>query len=433
LRLLFIMRTSSAFSPAQASHKLKNYLVGGAVRDQLLGLKVTERDWVVVGATPEAMHAQGFTPVGKDFPVFIHPRSGEEYALARTERKSGHGYHGFTFNASAEVTLEEDLLRRDLTINAMAREPGGPLIDPHGGLRDLKGRWLRHVSPAFAEDPLRVLRVARFAARYHWLGFRVAEETMALMRQLGDGGELAHLTAERVWKETEKGLMERDPQIYFQVLEQCGALAVLLPELARLRGVPQPAAHHPEIDTLEHQYLALQQCARMQLPLTARFAVLVHDLGKGLTDPAEWPRHIAHEERSARLAEQVAERLRAPAECRELGILVARFHTHCHRALELKPETVWKLLRSLDAIRRPERWELFLSACEADARGRSGFAQRDYPQATYLRAAADAARQVDVTALRTRGFDGPELGDAIDKARIQLLKEHKQTWQIPSP
>ncbi|MEE4250910.1 MAG: multifunctional CCA addition/repair protein [Alcanivoracaceae bacterium] len=412
---------------------MKNYLVGGAVRDQLLGLKVTERDWVVVGATPADMHAQDFTPVGKDFPVFIHPRSGEEYALARTERKSGHGYHGFTFNASPEVTLEEDLLRRDLTINAMAREPGGPLIDPHGGLRDLKARRLRHVSDAFAEDPLRVLRVARFAARYHWLGFRVAEETMTLMRTLCDSGELAHLTAERVWKETEKGLMEQDPQVYFAVLEQCGALSVLLPELARLRGVPQPVAHHPEIDTLEHQYLALKQAALMQLPLTARFAVLLHDLGKGLTDPAEWPRHIAHEERSARLAEQVATRLRAPNECRDLAILVARFHTHSHRALELKGETVWKLFKALDAVRRPERLELFLGACEADARGRLGLDRRDYPQANYLRRAAEAVRQLDINAIRAQGFVGPQLGEAIEKARIRLLKEFKQTWSTPSP
>lgn len=412
---------------------MKNYLVGGAIRDQLLGLKVKERDWVVVGATPEQMLAQGFTPVGKDFPVFIHPSSGEEYALARTERKSGHGYHGFHFNASPEVTLEEDLLRRDLTVNAMAKIAGGPLVDPYGGLRDLKGRWLRHVSPAFAEDPLRVLRVARFAARYHWLGFRVADETMALMQQLSNSGEVAHLTAERVWKETEKGLSERDPQVYFQVLEQCGALKVLLPELARLRGIPQPAAHHPEIDTLEHQYLALKQAANMDLPLPARFAVLLHDLGKGTTDPALWPKHIGHEERSAELAEQVALRLRAPNEYRELAVLVARFHTHCHRALELKASTLWKLFRALDAVRRPQRLELFIGACEADARGRLDFANRPYPQADYLRGAATAMRALDINALRERGFNGPELGAAIDKERIALLQEYRQACQTPSP
>jgi tRNA nucleotidyltransferase (CCA-adding enzyme) len=411
---------------------LKNYLVGGAVRDQLLGLPVGERDWVVVEATVEQMLAQGFTPVGKDFPVFIHPKSGDEYALARTERKHGHGYHGFRFNASPEVTLEEDLLRRDLTINAMARAPGGALTDPYGGLRDLKARLLRHVSPAFAEDPLRVLRVARFAARFHWLGFRVADETLILMQQLSRSGELDHLTAERVWKETATALSERDPQVYFQVLEQCGALDVLLPELSRLRGVPQPAAHHPEIDTLEHQYLALKQAATLQLPLTARFAVLVHDLGKGLTPEDQWPRHIGHEERSAQLAKQVAERLRAPADCREMGILTARYHTHCHRALELKADTLWKVLRALDALRRPERLALFLGACEADARGRSGLQQHPYPQAAYLNGAADAARNIDIDALRTRGLTGAELGAAIDRARIGALKEYKKTWLNPS-
>jgi tRNA nucleotidyltransferase (CCA-adding enzyme) len=412
---------------------LKNYLVGGAVRDQLLGLAVTERDWVVVGATPEQMHARGFTPVGRDFPVFIHPTSGEEYALARTERKHGHGYHGFQFNAAPEVTLEQDLQRRDLTINAMARESGGALVDPYGGLSDLKGRWLRHVSPSFAEDPLRVLRVARFAARFHWLGFRIADDTQALMRHLSHSGELDHLTPERVWKETARALMERDPQVFFDVLEQCGALAVLFPELARLRGVPQPQAHHPEIDTLTHQYLALKQSARMALPLTARFAVLLHDLGKGLTDPAEWPRHIAHEERSARLAEQVAERLRVPNECREMAVLVARYHTHCHRALELRPDTLWKLFRSLDVIRRPERLALFLGACEADARGRLGLADRPYPQVDLLRGAAGAARHVDIAALRERGIDGVALGEAIDRARLQRIKEFRQSWQPPSP
>jgi len=410
---------------------LEIYLVGGAVRDQLLGLAVKEKDWVVVGATPEQLLAEGYTPVGKDFPVFIHPRSGDEYALARTERKQGHGYHGFHFNASVDVSLEEDLLRRDLTINAMARKPGQTLVDPYGGLIDLKARILRHVSPAFAEDPLRVLRVARFAARYHWLGFRVADETLALMQQLSNSGELAHLTAERVWKETEKGLSEQDPQVYFQVLEQCGALAVLFPELARLRGVPQPAAHHPEIDTLEHQYLALKQSALMNLPLTGRFAVLVHDLGKGVTDPAQWPRHIAHEERSAQLADTMAQRLRATNDCRELGVLTARFHTHCHRALELKPETLWKLFKALDALRRPERLEIFLGACEADARGRAGLTERPYPQADYCRAAANAVRQLDIAALRAQGLDGAALGSAIDKGRIRLLKEHKSQWSHP--
>lgn len=402
---------------------MKTWLVGGAVRDRVLGLPVHERDWVVTGATPEAMLEQGFRPVGKDFPVFLHPKSGEEYALARTERKSGLGYHGFVFNASPEVTLEEDLARRDLTINAMAREPGGPLIDPHGGLRDLKARLLRHVSPAFAEDPLRVLRVARFAARFHWLGFRVADDTLALMKQLVTDGELAHLTAERVWKETATALMEEDPQIYFQVLEDCGALPVWFPELAALRGVPQPEQHHPEIDTLTHQYLALKQGARMHLPLTSRFAILAHDLGKGLTAREDWPRHIAHERRGVKLARQLADRLRAPRECRDMGALAAEWHTHAHRALELKPATLWKVLKALDALRRPERLEVFLGACEADARGRKDREDQPYPQADRLRAAARAAGAIDIQAIREQVPDGPKLGAAIEQARIAAIRE----------
>ena len=406
--------------------------MGGAVRDQLLGLAVTEQDWVVVGASADALQQQGFTPVGRDFPVFIHPQSGEEYALARTERKSGQGYHGFQFHAQPEVTLEQDLLRRDLTINAMARSADGTLIDPYGGRRDLKARRLRHVSPAFAEDPLRVLRVARFAARLSRFGFTVADETLALMRQLADSGELQALTAERVWKETARALMEAEPQVYFQLLEDCAALPQLMPELARLRDVPQTALHHPEVDTLVHQYLVLAQSARLALSLPARFAVLVHDLGKGKTDPALWPRHIGHEEHSAALAEQVAARWRVPTACRELGILVARYHTHGHRALELKPATLWQLLKRLDALRRPQRLEDFIGACLADARGRTGFADCAYPQADYLRGAAKAAAAVDIAALRQTVADGPALGAAIERARISLLKEHKQQWQNPS-
>lgn len=405
------------------------YLVGGAVRDQLLGLPVTERDWVVVGATPEQLHAAGYTPVGQDFPVFLHPHSKEEYALARTERKVGNGYHGFNFNAAPSVTLEQDLARRDLTINAMARRPGGPLQDPYGGREDLKARLLRHVSPAFAEDPLRVLRVARFAARYHWLGFRVAPDTLALMRQLSTSGELASLAAERVWKETEKALTEADPQVYFEVLEACGALQALFPELARLRGVPQPEAHHPEVDTLTHQFLALKAAADLALPLAARYAVLVHDLGKGQTPEANWPQHIAHEARGERLALALGERLRVPVALRELGALTARWHTHAHRALTLRPATIWKLLRAFDVLRRPERLPLFLGACEADARGRTGFADRDYPQHRFLLGAAEAARQVDVATLRTRGYEGKALGDAIERARVQAIKEYLKTWQ----
>ena len=405
---------------------MKVYLVGGAVRDSLLGLPVTEKDWVVVGATPEEMEANGFRPVGKDFPVFLHPDTQEEYALARTERKSGHGYGGFTFHAASDVSLEEDLIRRDLTINAMARSEGGEVVDPFHGKIDLKARLLRHVSPAFAEDPLRVLRVARFAARYHWLGFRVADDTLTLMRQLSDSGELDYLVPERVWKETSRALMEPAPQVFFQVLHACGALEKLFPELAALDGVPQPEAHHPEVDTLVHQWLCLEMAAKLKLPLTARYAVLCHDLGKAKTPQTEWPRHIAHEIRSARLSRTLSKRLRVPRDAADTAALVAEYHTHCHRALELKPQTVWKLFKALDVIRRPERLEDFLGACEADARGRTGFEDRDYPQANYLRGAAQALQSVDVAALRAQGIEGPALGDAIEKARIQAITTFKQ-------
>ncbi|WP_290524272.1 multifunctional CCA addition/repair protein [Alcanivorax sp.] len=409
---------------------MKIYLVGGAVRDNLLGLPVTEKDWVVVGATPDEMQAQGYQPVGQDFPVFLHPKTKEEYALARTERKSGHGYGGFTFYAASDVTLEDDLVRRDLTINAMAREKGGPVVDPFNGRADLKARLLRHVSPAFAEDPLRVLRVARFAARYHWLGFRVADDTLALMRQLSDSGELDYLVPERVWKETSRALMERDPQVFFQVLHACGALEKLFPELAALDGVPQPEQHHPEIDTLVHQWLCLEQASRMGLNLDGRYAILCHDLGKGKTPPEEWPRHIAHEIRSSRMSQTVSKRLKVPRETATLASLVGEYHTHCHRALELKPATVWKLLKSLDVLRRPERLATFVGACEADARGRTGFEDRDYPQARYLLGSAEAAQKVDVQALQQQGFSGPELGEAITRARIQALKEYKESWNL---
>lgn len=411
---------------------MKIYLVGGAVRDRALGLPVTERDWVVVGATPDAMQAKGFRPVGKDFPVFLHPETGEEYALARTERKTGKGYHGFSFHAAADVTLEEDLQRRDLTINAMARDEDDNLVDPLNAMGDLKARKLRHVSDAFVEDPLRVLRVARFAARFHWLGFRVAEETRRLMTAIASRGELEHLTPERVWKETERALMEDRPDVFFRVLDECHALAHVFPELHALKDVPQPAAHHPEVDTFKHQLLCLQQAARLELPLAARFAVLVHDLGKGETPEEEWPQHIAHEYRSEKLAKQMAERLRVPRECRELGVFTARWHTHAHRALELKPSTVWKLLKNADITRRPERLDLFLLACEADARGRTGLEDRGYPQADYLRGAARAVAGVDIEALRSKGLEGAHLGRAIEQARIQALKEYKASWHPSS-
>lgn len=411
------------------NNRMQIFLVGGAVRDALLDREVTERDWVVVGATPGEMLARGFRPVGAEFPVFLHPETGEEYALARTERKTGHGYHGFEMQASPDVTLEEDLQRRDLTINAMARDDEDNIIDPWGGLADLEARRLRHVSPAFAEDPLRVLRVARFAARYHPLGFRVAEETRSLMKKLVDDGEVAHLTPERIWKETSRALMEAAPEVFFRELEDCGALAVLFPELAALRGVPQPPQHHPEVDTLEHQYLVLQQAARLELPLPARWAVLMHDLGKGVTPPEQWPRHIAHERRSARLAARVSDRLKVPRDCKEIALLVAEHHTLCHTALDLRPKTLWKLLHALDVVRRPERLELFVGACEADARGRTGLEDRPYPQATYLREAARAATSIDITPLREKGLQGPELGQAIERLRLATLGEFRQQWK----
>jgi len=401
------------------------YKVGGAVRDRLLGLPVTDVDRVVVGATTEEMLAQGFRPVGADFPVFLHPKTGEEYALARTERKSGRGYGGFTFYASPEVTLEEDLIRRDLTINAMAEDDQLNLTDPYHGQRDLEARILRHVSPAFAEDPLRVLRVARFAARYAGLGFTVADETMDLMRQLSESGELQALTAERSWKEISRALMEDHPQVFIQVLRDCGALKVLMPEVDALFGVPQPETHHPEIDTGLHTLSVLEQSALHKQPLTVRWACLLHDLGKGLTPEGQWPRHIAHEHTGLKLIKAVNERFKVPKDCQELALLVGQYHTHGHRALELKASTLLELLQSFDIYRRPQRFEEFIVACEMDARGRKGLEQRSYPQADYLRGAAQAARAVAVQPLLEQGFKGPELGEALKRERLKALKIYK--------
>ena len=405
------------------------YKVGGAVRDRLLGQPVTDIDWLVVGATVEQMLAQGFRPVGDDFPVFLHPQTGEEYALARTERKSGQGYGGFTFFASPDVSVEDDLIRRDLTINAMAEDALGQLYDPYGGQRDLEARLLRHVSPAFAEDPLRVLRVARFAARYAPLGFRVADETLALMRQLSESGELQALTAERSWKEISRALMESRPDVFFQVLRDCGALAELLPEVDALFGVPQTALHHPEIDTGVHVLMALQQCATHAQPLAVRWASLLHDLGKGSTPAADWPRHIAHEVRGLKQVRAVNARCKAPKDCQELALLVCEYHTHGHRALELKASTLLELLQNFDAYRRPQRFAEFVAACEMDARGRLGFEQRDYPQARYLLGAASAARAVPVQPLLAQGFKGAELGAALQRERLQALKAYKASAQ----
>lgn len=401
------------------------YTVGGAVRDRLLGRPISEVDWVVVGASAEQMLELGYRPVGADFPVFLHPQTGEEYALARTERKSGRGYGGFTFHASPDVTLEQDLIRRDLTVNAMAEDDQGNLIDPYGGQQDLEARILRHVSPAFAEDPLRVLRVARFAARYAPLGFSVAPETLELMRQLAESGELSHLTAERSWKEISRALMEPRPDVFVQVLRDCGALAALLPEVDALFGVPQPQAHHPEIDTGVHVLSVLRQCAEHDQPLNVRWASLLHDVGKGLTPEDEWPRHIAHEHKGLPLIQAINERCKAPRDCAELALLVGEYHTHGHRALELRPSTLLELLQRFDVFRRPQRFAEFVAACEMDARGRLGLEQRDYPQAVYLLGAAEAARQVPVKPLLEKGFKGAELGEELNRERLQALKAYK--------
>lgn len=412
---------------------MKIYKVGGAVRDRLLGKPVTDIDWVVVGASAEQMLAKGFRPVGSDFPVFLHPKTGEEYALARTERKSGRGYGGFVFHASPDVTLEEDLIRRDLTINAMAEDDAGTITDPYHGQRDLEARILRHVSPAFAEDPLRVLRVARFAARYAGLGFKVADETLELMRQLSASGELQALTPERCWKEISRALMEDHPHVFIDVLRQCGALEVLLPEVQALFGVPQPPAHHPEIDNGIHTLSVLEQAARHHQPLTVRWACLLHDVGKGLTPVDKWPRHIAHEHTGLRLIKAVNERFKAPRDCQELALLVGEYHTHGHRAFELKASTLLDLLQRFDVYRRPQRFEEFIVACEMDAKGRLGLEDRPYPQADYLRGAAKAAQAVAVQPLLEQGFKGPELGEALKRERLRAIHTYKETRKHPGP
>ncbi|MFA7387928.1 MAG: multifunctional CCA addition/repair protein [Thiohalobacteraceae bacterium] len=398
------------------------YLVGGAVRDKLLGLPVKERDWVVVGATPEEMVRLGYRPVGKDFPVFLHPETHEEYALARTERKTAPGYKGFLVHASHDVTLEEDLKRRDLTINAIAEAADGVLIDPFNGREDLDQGLLRHVSPAFVEDPVRILRVARFAARFARWGFKVAHGTHALMQRMVANGEVDHLVAERVWAETLKALNEDQPRRYFEVLHRCGALAVIFPELARLFGVPQPAHHHPEVDTGEHCLMVLDQAARLSTDPKVRFAALVHDLGKGETPADVLPRHIGHEQRSAGLVDALCKRLRVPNDFRDLALKVARYHSHCHRAFELRASTLLDTLTNLDAWRQPQRLEEFLLACEADSRGRTGFEQRPYPQAELFRAVFDAARRVDTKSLQAEGLQGDAFGKRLRALRLEAIK-----------
>jgi len=401
---------------------MRIYLVGGAVRDQLLGRASADHDHVVVGATPEEMHARGFRPIGKDFPVFLHPDTQEEYALARTERKTGHGYRGFAFHADPSVTLEQDLARRDLTINAMARGEDGTLVDPFHGARDLEGRVLRHVSPAFVEDPVRVLRVARFAARYAPLGFRIADETLALMRRMVDDGEVDHLVAERVWQETRKALAEAAPSAFVRALRECGALRVVFPEVDALYGVPQRAEFHPEVDTGVHVEMVLDMAAQLAPgdDLVA-FCALTHDLGKALTPQDELPRHVMHEQRGLAPLQALCARLKPPAEHVALAERVCRHHLEVHRALELRASTVLRLFESLDAFRRPERLSPFLLACEADKRGRLGFADAAYPQAEFLRGAFAAAAAIDAAPFVAQGLRGPAIGEAMREARVRAI------------
>ncbi len=406
-----------------SSSSFKTYLVGGAVRDRLLGLAVQDRDWVVVGAAPQDMLDAGYQPVGKDFPVFLHPETHEEVALARTERKTAAGYHGFAFHAAPDVTLEQDLARRDLTINAMAEDDAGHIVDPYGGQRDLQAQVLRHVSPAFAEDPVRILRLARLAARF--ADFTVAPETVELMRAMVAAGEVDALVAERVWQELSRGLMENKPSRMFEVLREAGALQKLLPEVEALFGVPQPEVHHPEIDTGIHLLMVLDQCALQNAPLTVRYACLCHDLGKGTTRKEELPRHIAHEVRSEKLARGVSARWKVPSDCRELAELVAREHTHVHQSGSFGSEARLRLLERCDAWRRPDRFAELLWACECDARGRLGLEDRDYPQRERLLADLRATQAVDLAAASAeaiaRGAKGPDIGRAVQRARLAAL------------
>ena len=402
---------------------MQTFLVGGAVRDALLGLSGSDRDWVVVGASPETLIAQGFQPVGQDFPVFLHPDTREEYALARTERKTARGYHGFVFHAAPDVTLEEDLARRDLTVNAIAQDAQGRLIDPFGGQRDLSAKVLRHVTPAFREDPVRILRLARFAARFP--DFSVAPETLALMRAMVEDGEVDALVSERVWQELARGLMSQRPSRMLQVLRACGALKRLLPEVDRLYGVPQRADYHPEVDTGVHLEMVLDQSARLGTSLAIRFACLCHDLGKGTTPVDMLPRHIGHEQRSAQLLPALCQRLRVPVECKELAAVVASEHGHIHQSLSFGAEAIWRLLQRCDAVRRPERFALTLLACECDARGRLGKEDDDYPQRARLERLLTAALSIDSPAISSQalaeGLKGPAVGQRLEAARIAAI------------
>lgn len=402
----------------------KTYLVGGAVRDDLLGLQAAERDWVVVGSTPDEMLNEGYKQVGASFPVFLHPKTGEEYALARTEKKQGHGYHGFNVDFHPGVSLEEDLMRRDLTINAIARDHDGKLVDPHGGQRDLQQKILRHVSGAFVEDPLRVIRVARFAARFAGLGFRVHESTLKLMQEITRSGELQHLAPERTWREIERAMETDKPSEFVSVLRQCGALDVLLPEVNALFGVPQPEKHHPEIDTGAHLLLTLDAAADLSAgTASVVFAALLHDLGKGVTPRNKWPSHFGHEASGVRLVDAVCKRIKAPNAMHDLARKVCARHLDCHRILEARPATVLRLLERLDAFRQPEVLPAFIAACTADYRGRKGLQDRLYPQGEYLQRAFDASKNILARDLDLAGINGPEVGERLREARVEAIAE----------
>ena len=414
---------------------MKVYLVGGAVRDQLLGLPVKDRDWIMVGAVPATLLSLGYQQVGKDFPVFLNPKTKEEYALARTERKAGAGYTGFICDFSSTITLEQDLIRRDLTVNAMAQSEDGEIIDPYGGKQDLDNRILRHISPAFSEDPLRVLRVARFAARYHSLGFKIASETLALMVELAQSEELQHLTAERVWLETEKALNEKNPEIYFETLHKTGALRVLFPEIDALYGVPNPVKHHPEVDSFIHTMLVLKQAVNLteNNPIlnksAVRFAAICHDLGKALTPQNILPHHYGHEQAGIKPTRSLCKRLKVPSYFQELAELTCEFHTHIHKAFELRAETVITLFNRFDVWRKPQRFQEFLQVCLADTRGRTGFENKDYPQIDYINQLLQAANEVDVQQVIADGFEKQEIRNELTKRRILAVKQTKANYQ----
>ena len=407
---------------------IEAYLVGGAVRDQLLNYTFKERDWVVIGSTPEEMLSLGFQQVGKDFPVFLHPETHDEYALARTERKDGLGYHGFEMHASPDVTLEEDLYRRDLTINAMAMTESGEIIDPYGGQADLETKTLRHVSSHFSEDPLRLLRVARFAARFHHLGFSIADDTMELLKEITESQELKTLSVERVWTETDKALSEQDPDVYFQVLRDCGALKQLFPEIDALFGVPNPVKWHPEVDSGIHTLMVLKQAALLSPETKVRFAALCHDLGKGLTPKEFWPKHRGHERAGVGLIKKMADRLKIPNEHRDLACLGSEFHLHAHKALELRPQTLLKVLTQFDFFRRPERFNYFLDICEADFRGRTGYENKHYPQRDYFEHIAKLARQVKIDQEHLETLKGKARGDYIEEQRLTIIRRAKESY-----